>query len=234
MTVGTIMRSTLVLAAVAFVSSYVLSHLDKQTRPEIEKYEKEKRERALPLVLPGYEIGEKRTDKIDGKEFNYWIGVKTVDEIEVKGYAFLTASPGYSGDVESMVGIDDKGMVLGISILRQTETPGLGARCQEVASKDTFWSWIAGRSKDKEDEKTVPWFQEQFTGLSLFKKIAIKKLGDWKPEMKESLLAENSVSAMTGATVTTTTVRDSLVIGFANLKKAGIVIEEPVEEEVIE
>jgi Na+-translocating ferredoxin:NAD+ oxidoreductase subunit G len=219
----TIGKSAITLGVVAFLSAFFLSHVMKATYPEIIKQEKEKQKNALAMVLPGFEVGKKQTEKINGKEIVYWVGVKKADtkdgkeDISTRGVAYITSKSGYSGDVVSMVGVDESGKILGISIMEQLETPGLGARCIEIASKLTFVGFLMGR--EVKDEPTTAWFQEQYKGLNVLKKIKILKKGDWNAGMRDELLKLNSISAITGATITSRTVTRSLENGIPILKK---------------
>lgn len=74
---------------------------------------------------------------------------------EVCGYAVLVSSGGYGGDISMAVGISDDLKVLGIDIITQTETPGLGSRCEDEAFKAQFVgkeSITVVKSGAKEDE----------------------------------------------------------------------------------
>ena len=66
---------------------------------------------------------------------------------------------GYAGKINMLIGYSDKGKIIGIHILEHTETPGLGAKVNEI--------------KPKENE---PWFQKQFRGL-MKKDIKLKRDG---------------------------------------------------------
>jgi electron transport complex protein RnfG len=214
---NTIVKPALILALVAFISSLALSHIKKITYPSIVKQEREKQERALAVVLPGYSVAEKTTVRPDGAEFVYWPASKEEDGVTKKGYAFLVSEPGYSGDVVSMVGVDQDGHILGISILQQSETPGLGARCVEIASTSTFFGILLGSDRGK-SEPEAPWFQMQFTGLAAAGPIGIVKKGDWTSEMRDELLQQNCITAITGATITSVTVVKSIEKGVVRLR----------------
>lgn len=54
------------------------------------------------------------------------------------GYAFIASGSGYGGDIEILVGLDNNFSIIGISILAQTETPGLGNRITESSFTDQF------------------------------------------------------------------------------------------------
>ncbi|MBN2038451.1 MAG: RnfABCDGE type electron transport complex subunit G [Spirochaetes bacterium] len=226
-----ILKSTLIMAMVAFIASFALSHINNITQPEILKQEKEKQKAALKAVLPGYSIKEIKTAPADDSDFQYWIAEKAEDENIVNGYAFITEKPGYSGTVKTMVGIDNSGRILGISILQQSETPGLGARSVEISSTGTFFGALFG-SSDKTERKIKAWFQEQFEGLDSGKPIEILKKGDWNESMKQELTEKNAISAITGATITSRTVKDSIEAGIKKLNK--IIQEEKTTAEVPE
>lgn len=210
---NTILKPSIIIGIVAFIASLLLSHVRNITEPHILRQAKEKQERALAMVLPGYEVGEKEVAEVNGTPFVYWKGMKGDDE----AYAFETSKPGYSGDIISVVGVTPAGEILGLSILQQTETPGLGARSTEVASSQTFFGSLFGSGGGAEEGEKRPWFQQQFQGLSVAQKIAIVKKGDWNESMKEELQQKNAVSAITGSTITTATVRDSVMAGYEKL-----------------
>ncbi len=223
-----IVKPTVILTAIALVCVFMLSHVERLTAPAIASRAKEKKEQALALVLPGYTItgGEKKA-RVDGNDFTWWEGEKKVEdaimkEKIVKGFAFVTKSPGYSGDIEFMTGVDEGGKIMGLTIIGQTETPGLGARCVEVANRETLWDHFRCDIpvRDFADEVRIPWFQKQFEGLDAKGKIGFMRWGVWNPNMRESLIEKNAISAITGATITSTAVIAGVEAGVARLEKA--------------
>jgi len=103
--------------------------------------------------------------------------------------------------VSLMVGVDTAGVILGISVLGQNETPGLGTRVTEVATTRYVWNAFGRAEAPRE-----PWFTEQFEGLDLDERIEISKAGEWHAlakDQRERLRSENDVSAITGATIST-------------------------------
>ena len=217
-------KPALVLTAVVLVCFLAISYVQRLTSRQIIERIVEKQEAALSLVLPGFTVGAARKTDIDGKEFLYWEGEKMIDDKTVKGYAFMTKSPGYGGLVESMVGVDERGTILGLSIVNQSETPGLGERCVEVMNRGTLWDYIRGGIpvRDFSDETRIPWFQSQFKGLDANSKIRMLKRGDWNPGMREYFLQKNAISALTGATATSSAVIMSIEEGISRLKKARL------------
>jgi electron transport complex protein RnfG len=57
---------------------------------------------------------------------------------KIVGLAYSSAATGYHGLIDVMVGLDPGGKVTGISIMTNTETPGLGARIVEPAFTKQF------------------------------------------------------------------------------------------------
>jgi electron transport complex protein RnfG len=211
-------KPTFILALVVFLAAFILSHVKEITYPSILRQTEEKEKLALNLVLPGYHSLLKRRVEIEGKDFIFWEGEKKDLNKESKGYAFISFEPGYSGPVKSMVGFNDQGKILGIYILEQTETPGLGARCLEVASSQLFWTSFF-KAKKKNLNHSRPWFQEQFKGLDLTKGIKILQKGDWNQSLRKELLQVNGITSLTGATITSKAVTKSLQAGFKVLKE---------------
>ena len=63
------------------------------------------------------------------------------------GYAVKVNPSGFNGTVSMMVGVDNSGSVLGISIISQTETAGLGAvSAADTSAGEAFRGQFAGMS----------------------------------------------------------------------------------------
>jgi Na+-translocating ferredoxin:NAD+ oxidoreductase RnfG subunit len=117
-----------------------------------------------------------------------------------------------------MVGFDSNLKVLGIIILHQTETPGLGTRVLEVADDTTIIDLITGRGRKSETPQR-PWFKEQFVGLSMSEPVKIEFKGDWTPQMRNDLLRRNAITSITGATITVRAILNSIENKASVLKK---------------
>jgi len=152
---------------------------------------------------------------------------------EVVGYAAQGAAAGYSSTIRLMAGAKPLGggryRILGVKVLSQQETPGLGARVNDVYTGDTLWTAIAsvfggGPTKERtatpqakaaaealgmppESFPVRPAFQDQFAGKVVTVKdgkaggIQLSKEG-WS-EVAEGKFPqdEHTVAAMTGATI---------------------------------
>ena len=131
-------RLALTLLLITAVVAVVLAGVNTITAPRIAAINEQKTQAAIEAVLPG---GGAEIPVTDDSGL-----VVTVYEGE-NGYAVEVAPAGFGGAVDMMVGVDPEGNILGISIISQTETAGLGA----VAAASTS----AGEA-----------FRDQFVGMS--------------------------------------------------------------------
>ncbi|MCL2154368.1 MAG: FMN-binding protein [Leptospirales bacterium] len=232
-----IVKPALILTLIVFFSALVLSYARKITDPYILSQEIDKQNQAVKLVLHGYTIGEELIAKLDDDtKFSYWIGTKIEDNaddadnkdgIEKNAYAFISTTHGYSGEIKSIVGVDENNKILGISIIKQSETPGLGDKVNERPDRETIRSALFGNSYSSNRE-TTPWFQKQFVGIDLNKKIVILKNELWTREISNELIDKNAIVAITGATVTTKSIANGIQDSLIKLKKARFIIEQDI------
>lgn len=136
--VAYIARLAITLLLITAVVAAGLACVNAVTAPEIEALNVEKTQKAIEAVLPG-----------GGEEIAFTDDTGLVSAVYKgqSGYAVEVTPSGFNGTVTMMVGVDESGSVLGISIVNHTETAGLGA----VAAADT----TAGNA-----------FRSQFAGMS--------------------------------------------------------------------
>ena len=111
--------TTLVAAALAGVN-----HI---TAPIIAQAKEAKTQEAITNVLEG---GGEPVDFTGADK----TGLVTAVYKGENGYAVQVAPVGFDGEITMMVGIGPDGKVLGISIINQTETAGLGAVAAQVGA----------------------------------------------------------------------------------------------------
>lgn len=109
------------------------------------------------------------------------------------GYVFAIGGAGFWGPIAGYAAIDEGlDRILGITFVRHSETPGLGARITEE------------------------WFREQFVGKSIVppqgRDTPIRLIQEGKPK------GPNDVDAVTGATGTSTGVQRFLADNFAQIR----------------
>lgn len=175
------------LLLITGVAAGLLAYVDSLTKPKIEEQKRSEGEEALSWVLPQAKEGVIVTRSAKGKVC-YYIGYAHKDTTDLVGYAFLAKGTGYSSDIETMVGVDTSGVITGIRILSQKETPGLGSHILEVKPGET-----------------EPWFQRQFKEKRA-DQVAVEKDG-------------GELNSVTGATISSRTVTNSIKEGALNLAK---------------
>jgi len=67
------------------------------------------------------------------------------------GYAFLAVGKGYGGDIDILIGLEDETTIKGITIISQSETPGLGSRIAESSFASKFTGLSIGDVALKQD-----------------------------------------------------------------------------------
>ena len=112
-----ILRLALTLLIITSVVAAALAGVNSITAPAIAKLTAEKTQQAIEAVLPG-----------GGEEIEFAPAdlVSKVYKGE-NGYAIEVTPGGFDNTITMMVGVDTEGKVLGISIIKHTETAGLGA-----------------------------------------------------------------------------------------------------------
>ena len=141
-------------------------------------------------------------------EFTYWIGYRDTGRKQPGGYIFIAYGKGYQSTIETMIGVDINSTITGVKVLFQQETPGMGDKIEEIRAGEEG-----------------PWFIHQFIGKSASDNIAITN-------------DDGVIDAITGATVSSRAVTNSISNGLKNLMAviAGkeIVIEEEPEDDLME
>jgi Na+-translocating ferredoxin:NAD+ oxidoreductase subunit G len=130
-----------VLSGVCVVAAIVLGLTYNITKPIIAQQAEKDQRQALGQVVPGADTYSKKSFS-KGDYFECFKGEKLI------GYALFVSGSGYSGDIKMLLGIDSKGNMLGVEILSQSETPGLGARCVE-AKRGQVEPWFLAQFRDK-------------------------------------------------------------------------------------
>lgn len=135
-----IIKLGLILLIVTAVAGAALSIVNNITKPRIEAQKRLVTERALITALPAADKNAIEPVFLNDT-LRYYIGYQDTTEKVIIGYAFIAKETGYSSEIETMVGVDTSGAIVGIKVLRQVETPGLGTKIEEVRYGETS-SWF--------------------------------------------------------------------------------------------
>ena len=121
------------LTLVGIISGAVLSEINNWAAPKIEANRKAETERAIFVVQSD------ATDykKVEGIEFELY---EVFDENEnLIGYALPYEGNGFQGNIRLIVGINKElSNLLGLEVLEQVETPGLGTKVTEEPFTSQF------------------------------------------------------------------------------------------------
>ena len=111
-------RLALTLLAITAVVAVALAGVNMITAPAIAELNAQNTQAAIEAVLPG-----------GGTEMADFPAVDLVSKVYASdaGYAVQVTPGGFDNTITMMVGVDTEGKVLGISIIKHTETAGLGA-----------------------------------------------------------------------------------------------------------
>jgi electron transport complex protein RnfG len=232
---GKIIQLTLTLTVIAALAGISIGSIFTKTEATIVEGREQKLTNALSSLFPKGALIVKDSVELESTKY-FWIatGKKGSDDtvivadsgqdstafdttiVEGKpillGYALKGGKFGYSSVIKFIVAVSPQKEILGLSILSQEETPGLGSRTTETLSDATFWNGIVKKFSGKL-ELAAPWFQTQFKGLSLATPIVINKGAEWhtmSDESKSKLTSENSVTSITGATISTVAISDAI------------------------
>ena len=136
--------------AIFLAAMLILAVAHKPAKPKAGGQLKTEEQSALKSIMPSADSFSEKT--LDGIEYFEALRCNTV-----VGYCVRVAADGYSGKIRMIAGIDPNGIIYGVRVIEQNETPGFGSRITEV------------RPGDKD-----PWFLRQFSGKDA-RKVAIKK-----------------------------------------------------------
>jgi len=130
----------IVLTSISVVSALALAFTYSATKDAIAQVGVKRTLKALQQVLPEFNndpTGEKYT--VEEPEFKDMELYPARKDDQPVGTAVQTYSDnGYGGRILLMVGFDNAAKIIGISVLKQTETPGLGNKMVASTFKDQF------------------------------------------------------------------------------------------------
>jgi Na+-translocating ferredoxin:NAD+ oxidoreductase subunit G len=197
----------IMLAIFALASAGVLATVDMVTSSQIELRRSEDLERSLAMVIPAalhdnnpVQDAVLLKDEKGGERKVY----RATKGGALSGVAFTMLEPAY-GHVELIIGIDMGGQVLGVRVLRHTETPGLGDKIE--AEKSNWIKGFDGRSLDNTNDrqwavKKDGGIFDQFSGATITPRAVVRAVYKglkFFSEHKAELMAAPSARTDKGA-----------------------------------
>lgn len=139
---STLPNMLLSLALIAGICGLCLGGVYTLTKDKIDAAAQQKKEAALKEVLPAYETlqeGKVALSEEPAREMEYYMAYAGD---ELVGVAVSTyTKKGFNGEFNLMAGILPDGTLNKVSVLKQGETPGLGAKMTEPA----FYAQFEGK-----------------------------------------------------------------------------------------
>lgn len=126
-------RYGITLSLICAIASGLLAGVNAITQPRIITQRQTEEKATLKQLFPA--ASNFKAVRAE-KEIAYYRAYNKSNK--VIGYAFKAAKRGYASTIETMVGMDTNGEIVGIKILSQNETPGLGSQVAEPNFEKQF------------------------------------------------------------------------------------------------
>jgi len=160
------------LSVIVTVSVVLLIALNNVTSTIVEGRQGEEIKRTLENIFP-----EMSEYEIEDEVYTIY------QDGEKAGYAFMANGSGYGGDIDILVGLENDFSIKDISILAQTETPGLGSRISEKSFTDQF----KGLSADEVAFRTDNGRIDAITGATISSKAVVDTVKEKMDEIINGL-----------------------------------------------
>lgn len=207
------LRYTGVLLIITMIAAGALGGIYKVTEPNIKAQESKEKADALKVIFGDFD--DNRTEEVKDKDGKLLYRKLYNDSGEFIGVTFEVIAGGFSSNIKTTVGMEADGTIIGIKVTSQAETPGLGARMDEIKTSKYLWTFW---KEDDEAGPEIPSFQYDFYNKK-YHKLYLEKSGGIDPESHE-------IEAITGATISSKAVLDSVISGCKqvhdHLNKAGV------------
>ncbi len=169
------------LTVIGIISGGLLAQIDNWAQPKIAGHAKKETEKAIFIVQPDANSYE----SVETAGFELY---KVFDENKKSlGYAMPHNGNGFQGNVKIMIGVaGDMNSLIGLEILEQVETPGLGTKVCEPFFKDQFKGlacdprieWVKGAEPSKPNEI------QAITGATISSKAVVAIINDGLNKLK--------------------------------------------------
>lgn len=126
--IKSIIKPTVILSLICLAVAAALTGTHFLTADAIAEAQKKAVNDALLRVVPN-------ADKFENFNDGYMAFDASGNMI---GFAVIKSSKGYGGDVNTAVGFNEDGVIIGISVSAPNETPGLGANVQNGSFTNQF------------------------------------------------------------------------------------------------
>ncbi|MGC2165399.1 MAG: electron transport complex subunit RsxG [Gallionella sp.] len=192
------------LGGAALLTSAALALASRATEADIRAAEAEDLRQSLVQVLPGTYDNDLLNDTVtiadkEGEVLAY----RARHAGKVEAVVYRVTGHGYGGAVVCVMGISREGKILGVRVVKHTETPGLGDKIEKSKS-DWITSfdgkWLGEPTADKWAVKKDGGVFDQFAGATITPRAVVKAVKgglDLFEHERPKLLDEMSVKGVT-------------------------------------
>jgi len=121
------------MVLMSVIAAVILGGLYTPTQAQLKIYQEEQRQLALVDVLP---VADHFEAVKSGEETLYYQAFDADNNLV--GYCFFHDQPGSQGTITLAGGVDTEYTVTGVKIMTHAETPGLGAKIDQLSFTDQF------------------------------------------------------------------------------------------------
>jgi len=177
---GKLLYQGLLLGGVALLTSAALAIASHLTEPDIKAAEAADLKQSLTQVLPGNYDNDllKDTVTLPGKEGDVLV-YRARHAGKVDAVVYRVIGHGYAGALVCVMGVSREGKILGVRVIKHSETPGLGDKI-DPAKSDWIHSfegkWLGDPVPDKWAVKKDGGVFDQFAGATITPRGVVKAL----------------------------------------------------------
>lgn len=173
-----ILKYSLIVSVFAFFAALIIGIVYQFTEPKISDNKINVENQSIILVA-----GEKAKTfkRVQEEDYNYVV-VYNEDEDQI-GYVLKVTKRGYSSDIKMLVGLDQQLNIIGLKILEQTETPGLGSRIEESNFLKQFINKNAEKMDLTKDEGDI----DAITGATISSRAVVSGIKEEILKFKKEL-----------------------------------------------
>jgi electron transport complex protein RnfG len=175
---GKLFYQGLLLGGVALLTSAALAIASHLTEPDIKAAEAADLKQSLTQVLPGNYDNDllKDTVTLPGKEGDVLV-YRARHAGKVDAVVYRVIGHGYAGALVCVMGVSREGKILGVRVIKHSETPGLGDKI-DPAKSDWIHSfegkWLGDPVPDKWAVKKDGGVFDQFAGATITPRGVVK------------------------------------------------------------
>lgn len=200
---GKLSYQGLLLGGVALLTTGVLVLASQATEADIKAAETRDLKQSLAIVLPGQYDNDitKDTVVLPGPEGDVTVyRARHGDKVDAVVYRVI--GHGYAGPIVCVMGVSREGKILGVRVLKHSETPGLGDKIDPLKSKWIFdfdGKYLGDPVADKWAVKKDGGVFDQFAGATITPRGVVKavKAGlEFFDKQREQLFADNAAQGV--------------------------------------